>query len=139
MSDSLRPHGLDSPWNSPGQNTVGSLSLLQGIFPTQQSNPGLLHCRQTLYRLSHQGTFCFHGTCQKVMQLRATSRELNCQKNFEIHWKSWSKDKFPKVATPFKGKTLFSGKKRRCSFSCLQRASSCDGGANDHVDCGFGK
>ena len=37
------PHGLHSPWNSPGQNTgVGSLSLLQGIFPTQGSNPGLL-------------------------------------------------------------------------------------------------
>ena len=36
VSDSLRPHGLYSPWNSPGQNTgVGSLSLLQGIFPTQ--------------------------------------------------------------------------------------------------------
>ena len=38
-----------SPWNSPGQNTrVGSLSLLQGIFPTQGSNPGLLHCRRIL-------------------------------------------------------------------------------------------
>ena len=36
MSDSLRSHGLYSPWNSPGQNTgVGSLSLLQGIFPTR--------------------------------------------------------------------------------------------------------
>ena len=47
VSDSLRPHGLYSPWNSPDQNTgVGSLSLLQGIFPTQGSNPGLLHCRQ---------------------------------------------------------------------------------------------
>jgi len=42
MSDSLQPHRLDSPWNSPGQNTgVGSYSLLQGIFPTQGSNPGL--------------------------------------------------------------------------------------------------
>ena len=42
---------------SPGQNTgVGSCSLLQGIFPTQGSNPGLLHCRQTLYQLSHQGS-----------------------------------------------------------------------------------
>ena len=41
MSDSLQPHGLYSPWNSPGQNTgVGSCSLLQGIFPTQGSNPG---------------------------------------------------------------------------------------------------
>ena len=40
MSDSLCPHWLYSPWNSPGQNTgVGSLSLLQKIFPTQESNP----------------------------------------------------------------------------------------------------
>ena len=57
MSDSLWPHGLYSPWNSPGQNIgVGSLSLLRGIFPTQGSNPGLLHCRQILYQLSHQGS-----------------------------------------------------------------------------------
>ena len=47
MSDSLQPHGLYSPWNSPGQKTgVGSLPLLQEIFPTQGSNPGLLHCMQ---------------------------------------------------------------------------------------------
>ena len=47
---------MNSPCNSPGQNTGGgSLSLLQGIFPTQGSNPGLLHSRQILYRLSHQG------------------------------------------------------------------------------------
>ena len=40
VSDSLRPHGLYSPWNSPGQNTgVGSHSLIQGILPTQESNP----------------------------------------------------------------------------------------------------
>ena len=38
LSDSLRPHGLHSPWNSPGQNPgVGSLSLLQGDLP----NPGM--------------------------------------------------------------------------------------------------
>ena len=48
---------MDCPWNSPGQNTeVGSLSILQGIFPTQRSNPGLLHCRQSLYQLSHKGS-----------------------------------------------------------------------------------
>ena len=53
VSDSLRPHGLYCPWNSAGQNTgVASLSLLQGIFPTQGSNPGLLHCRQILYQLT---------------------------------------------------------------------------------------
>ena len=46
-----------SPWNSPGQNTgVGSLSVLQGIFPTQGSKAGIPHCRQILYQLSHQGS-----------------------------------------------------------------------------------
>ena len=55
MSDSLRRHRLYSPGNRPGQNTgVGSLSLLQGIFPTQGSNPGLPHCGRILYLLSHQ-------------------------------------------------------------------------------------
>ena len=74
VSSSLQPYGLvvqlclifcdpmepTRPlclWNSPGKNTgVGSLSLLQGIFPAQGSNPGLLHCRQILYRLSQQGS-----------------------------------------------------------------------------------
>ena len=57
VSDSLQPNGLHSPWNSPGQNTgVGSLSLLQVIFPTQGSNPGLPHCRRILYQLSHEGS-----------------------------------------------------------------------------------
>ena len=55
MSGSLQPQGLYSPWNTLGQNTeVGSLSLLQGIFPTQGSNPGLPHCWQILYQLSHK-------------------------------------------------------------------------------------
>ena len=57
MSDSLQPHGLYSPWSSPGQNTgVGSLSLLQWTFPTQELNQGLLNCRQILYQLSYQGS-----------------------------------------------------------------------------------
>ena len=57
VSESLRPHGLYTPWNSPGQNTgVGILSLLRGIFPTQVLNWGLLHCRRILYQLSHQGS-----------------------------------------------------------------------------------
>ena len=55
VSNSLQPHGLYRPWNSVSQNTgVGSLSLLQGIFPSQGSNPGLPHCRQILYQLSHK-------------------------------------------------------------------------------------
>ena len=57
VSDSLWPHGLYRSWNPPGQNTeVGSLSLLQGIFPTQGSNPSLPHCRQILYQLNHKGS-----------------------------------------------------------------------------------
>ena len=57
MSDSLWPHGLSSPQNSPGQNTrVGNLSLFQGIFPTPGLNPGLPHCSQILYQLSHKGS-----------------------------------------------------------------------------------
>jgi len=46
------------PWTvySAGQNTgVGSLSLLQGLFPTQGLNSGLPHCRQILYQLNHEG------------------------------------------------------------------------------------
>ena len=57
VSDSFRPHGLYCPWNSPGQNTaVGSLALLQRIFPTQGVNPCLPHCRWILYQLSHKGS-----------------------------------------------------------------------------------
>jgi len=63
----LRPHGLWParllcPWSSPGKNTgVGCHSLLQGIFLTQGSNLSLLHCRQILHHLSHQGRAPFLG------------------------------------------------------------------------------
>ena len=54
VSDSLWPHGLYNPWTSPGRNTgVGGLFLLQGIFPIQGSNPGLLHYGRILYQLNH--------------------------------------------------------------------------------------
>ena len=67
MSNSLQPHGrwparIFCLWSSSGKNTgVGSHSLFQGIFPTQRLNPGLLHCRQILYWLNHQGSPC---SCQ---------------------------------------------------------------------------
>ena len=70
----LWPPGLYSPWNSPGQNTgVGSLSLLQGMVPTQGLNPGLLHCRQILYQLSYKGS--------------PIEREEHCY-SFISHWSS---------------------------------------------------
>ena len=65
VSDTLRPHGLYGPWNSPGQNIgMGTLSLFQGIFPSQESNWGLLHCRWILYQLSYQGTHCTYDGIQ---------------------------------------------------------------------------
>ena len=57
LSNCLQPHRLYNPWNSPGQNIrLSSLSILQGIFPTQGSNPGLPYCRQIPYQLSHKGS-----------------------------------------------------------------------------------
>ena len=50
------------PWDFPGKNTrMGCHFLLQGIFPTQRSNPYLLHCRQILYHLIHQGSPKLHS------------------------------------------------------------------------------
>ena len=70
MSDSVWPHGLRParllcPWGFPGKNTgVGCHFLLQGIFLTQGSNSGLLHCRKILYRLSHQGSLAIYSIGQ---------------------------------------------------------------------------
>ena len=67
VSDSLPPHGLYSPWNSLGQYTgVGSLALLQGIFPTQGLNPGVPYCRQILYQLSHKGSPLTYSNCKII-------------------------------------------------------------------------
>ena len=71
LHHSLQRYGLQfdkllCPWDSPGNSAgVGCHFLLQGIFPTQELNPGLLHCRQILYQLNYEGrpelwiTFCF--------------------------------------------------------------------------------
>ena len=62
VSSSLSPHRLQParllcPWDSPGKDTrVGCHALVQGIFPIQGWNPGLLNCRQIRYHLSHQGS-----------------------------------------------------------------------------------
>ena len=55
VTPSVNSLRLYSQWNSPGQNTgVGSLSFLQGIFPTQGSNSRLLPCKRILYLLCHK-------------------------------------------------------------------------------------
>ena len=72
VSNSSRPHGLQStrllcPWDFPGKNTgVGCHFLLQGISPTQGWNSVLLHCRQILYHLSHQGNPILLLTCVQM-------------------------------------------------------------------------
>ena len=78
-SDSLQPHGLYSPWNSPGQNTEeGSCSLIQAIFPTQGSNPGLPHCKWILYQLSHRGSPHAGKVMLKILQVRL-QQYVNCE------------------------------------------------------------
>ena len=82
VPQSLRPHGLVSPWTSPGQNTgVGSLSLLQGIFPTQGWNPGLPQRRRILYQLSHQGRksmLFISGSHSAITSLQKASDSMSC-------------------------------------------------------------
>ena len=73
VSNSLRPQGLEPsrllcPWGFAKQEflTVGCHFLLQGIFPTQGSNPGLSYCRWVLYRLSHQDVYKSKPTCDFI-------------------------------------------------------------------------
>ena len=86
MSNSLRPHGLEPtkllcPWDFPGNSTgVDCPFLLQRIFPTQGSNPGLLHCRQMLYRLRHQHTYKQTGVSDSIFLIRRKD-ELLCTQN----------------------------------------------------------
>ena len=88
VSDSLRPHGLYSPWNSLGQNTrVGSLSLLQQIFLTQKSNWGLLHRRQILYQLSYQGNPIIYITHPLLMGIYIVPNFLRIRKYLERNFK----------------------------------------------------
>ena len=86
VSNSLRPHGLYSLWNSPGQNTgVGSLSFLQGIFfPTQGSNPGLAHCRVHSLPAEPQGKAKITGVgslslLQRIFLTQESNRDLHCR------------------------------------------------------------
>ena len=81
MSDSVAPWIVASrllcPWDFPGKHTgVGCYSLLQGIFPTQGLNPGLLHYRQILYCLSHQGSLCDYWTERFISKLCRTDKQI---------------------------------------------------------------
>ena len=98
VSDSLQPHGLKPtrllcPWDFPGKNTrVGCHFLLQGIFPTQGWNPGLLHCRQMLYHLSHQGSsvipkdnYLKKDICTPVFIAALFTKATTLKSNLNVH------------------------------------------------------
>ena len=89
MSDSLQPCRLYSPRNSPGQSTaVGSLSLLQRIFLTQESNRGFLHCRQILYQLSYDESIALINILNylSVNISVASKNEKKClEKSIQVH------------------------------------------------------
>ena len=77
------PWTIYSPWNPPGQNTgVGSLSLLQGILPTQGSHPGVTHCRWILYQLSQQGS----SGWRMLLKRWFTSSLFNLLATHHTHW-----------------------------------------------------
>ena len=89
VSDSLRCHGLYSPWNSPGQNTgMGSHSLPQGIFPTQGLNPGLLHGRKIIYHPSNQGSILLLPFNLNTVYMLYSNKNmfLIFKKRFKMMW-----------------------------------------------------
>ena len=85
--DCMQPKLL-CPWDFPGKSTgVGCHFLLQGIFPTQELNPGLPHYKQMLYHLSHQGNqyFCWRSN------ILATWYEEPTHLDAEKDWKQKEK------------------------------------------------
>ena len=88
---------MDCPWNSLGQNSgVGSLSLLQGIFPTQGLNPGLLDCRRLLYQLSHKGNPIGKGSSdweRSMSKLNCHPAYLTYMQGTSCEMPGWTKHK----------------------------------------------
>ena len=91
-----------SPWTFPSQNPgVGSLFLLQGIFPTQGSNPGLPHYRRILYQLSHKGSPNHCKDHCKKKKRKCVKRSLL------LHQQLWKSCTFCEIAFNFLRKAAF--------------------------------
>ena len=74
--------------DSSGKNTwVGCYALLQGIFPTQRSNPGLPHCRRILYSLSHQGSPSFIPTLYLPFMIWRLAISVTYEMRDVYNWK----------------------------------------------------
>ena len=130
MSDTLWAHGLYSPWISPGQNTgVGSLSLLQGIFPTQGLNLGLLHCRRILYQLNHKGFSSIHVWMWELDHKEGWALKNLCFQTvvLEKTLESPLDSKEIKLVNPKRNQFwIFTGKTNAESWSCNTLATWCE-------------
>ena len=92
----LQPARLLCPCDSPGKNTrVGCHALLQGIFPTQGSKPGLPQCRQIIYCLSHQGSPKNTGVGRHSLPELITTFF-----NFQIYWLFYSRYMVKRLILP---------------------------------------
>ena len=84
--NSVTPWAPWTPWNSPGQNTgMGSLSLLQRIFPTQELNQGLLNCTWIIYQLSYVGktlSFLASKLKEEVISVKLFVKIINKHNSF---------------------------------------------------------
>jgi len=98
VSNSLQPHGIYSPQDSPGLNTrVGSFSLLQEIFQTQGLNLRLLPCRWILYQLRHKGSpkineVAIEKLCEKQFRMMIVKMTNNFEDQMEKMQESINKD-----------------------------------------------
>ena len=99
------PPGSSVHGESPGKNTgVGCHALLQGILPTQGSNPGLPHCRPILYHLCHQGRellyvcvctrVCVCIKAQVTLWCHQNSSAIRLSKNSSAAWETCRKIRF---------------------------------------------
>ena len=106
LRDSMQPHGLWPsrllcPWDSPGKNTgVGFHALLQGIFPTQGSNPSLPHSRWILYHLSHQGS-PFPGSPLIIIITNPYWAPTVCQEPYILYPSLWALFGWEKITSLF--------------------------------------
>ena len=127
LTDLLQPHGLYPtrflcPWDFPGKSTrVGCHFLLQGIFPTQGSNPGLPHCRQTLYCLSHQGSpwsgFKVHPSCSISYLGKAGKTEAGWSRKYQGRGIYFSPSQELEILHPLPSFPFFSAPRNSVSLS----------------------
>ena len=93
-------HGMDSPGKITGMDCH---SLLQGIFPTQGFNPGLLHWRQTLYCLCHQGSPCCKLSCTQISLCPDSSVQFSRSVVSDSLWPHESQHTRPPCPSPTPG------------------------------------